>query len=131
MLISNDLEDGLRIYIIDWELARCARPELDVGSFAMMSWAVAHRYPAQDCYKLIQEFHKSYRKYLTLDAVHVARWSATDVMGFGTINRWAADRDERTLEGIARCGVDLMEAARERDTEFIKRSAVLQAMYAV
>ena len=130
MLVSNNPEEGLRVYIIDWEMARCAQPEMDVGSFAMMSWSIADRYPSKDSFRLVQEFYKSYRKHFSVDVVQVGLWSGTDVMSYGSTVKWAKDRDERTLESIARTGVDLLEAVRERDVDSIRKSLVLRDMYA-
>ncbi|KAF8596497.1 hypothetical protein BDV93DRAFT_514114 [Ceratobasidium sp. AG-I] len=131
ILVSNGPEEGLRLYVIDWELARCARPEVDVGSFAMVSWSVAHRYPSQSCFRLIQEFYKSYRKHYAVDIVQVALWSGVIVVGWGAMMEWAADRGEQTLEAIAKAGVDLLEAAQEKNTELIRNSEVLREMYTV
>ncbi|KAF8596495.1 hypothetical protein BDV93DRAFT_571882 [Ceratobasidium sp. AG-I] len=131
ILVSNGPEKGLRLYVIDWELARCAQPELDVGNFAMMAWSIAHRYPSQDYFRLVQEFYKSYRKHYAVDIVQVALWCGVIVVSWGTIMEWAEDRDEQTLEAIGRAGIDLLEATREKNTDLIRKSVVLREMYAV
>ena len=131
ILVSNEPEEGLRLYVIDWELARCTRSEVDVGKFVMMSWSVADRYSSQDCFRLAQEFCKSYQKHYAVDILQVALRSGTELMSWGTIVKWARDGDEQTLKAITRTGVDLLEAARERDIDSIRKSVVLRQMYAV
>ncbi|KAF8601461.1 hypothetical protein BDV93DRAFT_585222 [Ceratobasidium sp. AG-I] len=130
ILVSNGPEKVLRLYVIDWEMARCTRPELDVGRFAMMSWSIAHRYPSQSCFRLVQEFYKSYRKHYVADIAQVASWSGMFVLSCGTTLDWVDGRDEQTLEAIARAGVDLLEATREKDVDSIRKSVVLREMYA-
>ena len=129
--MSNEPEEGLHLYVIDWELARCARPEVDVGKFAMMSWSVADRYSSQDSFRLAQEFYKSYWQHYAVDMVQVALCSGTELASWGTIVKWAKDGDEQALKAIARTGLDLLEAAQEKDVDSIRKSSVLRGMYAV
>ncbi|KAF8606173.1 hypothetical protein BDV93DRAFT_553937 [Ceratobasidium sp. AG-I] len=130
ILVSEDPTKGLRLYIIDWEMARCARPELDVGIFAMVTHSVAYSYKAGDSFQLIQEFYKSYCKHYALDEVHVGMSGAIGVLSFGLEAPWVVSRGQRALEAIARAGFQLLEAVQQASASSIRTNPIVKNMYA-
>lgn len=129
ILVSEDPAKGLRVYIVDWEMARCARPELDVGTFAMVAHNMAYSYSAGDSFQIIQEFYKSYRKHFALDEVHVALSGGIGVLSYGIEAPWVVSKGQRTLEAIARAGFQLLEAAQEDSVRRVRECVIVQKMY--
>ncbi|QRV90303.1 phosphotransferase enzyme family protein [Ceratobasidium sp. AG-Ba] len=125
-------EPELRIYIIDWEMSRCARPELDVAHFATAAHSVVHLYPSSVTnFKLMRNFMRGYNDHFKLDVVQVALLAGRDVLAFGGMMPWIRHRDEGVKQAIAQCGADLLEAARTGDVEGIRQNVVVRDMYTV
>ncbi|KAG9087674.1 hypothetical protein FRC07_012769 [Ceratobasidium sp. 392] len=127
--ILVSLEPELRIYIIDWEMTRCARPELDVAHFATAAHSLAHIHPPTPDFILMQSFMQSYNAHFKLDSVQIALSAGRDVMSFGVGMPWTRHREDRVKEEIARCGFELLESARANDVEGIRKNVVVRAMY--
>ncbi|KAG9093316.1 hypothetical protein FRC06_011573 [Ceratobasidium sp. 370] len=129
--ILVSMEPELRIYIIDWETARCARPELDVAHFATAAHSLAHVYPSADgSFVLMQHFMQSYNIHFAVDEVQIGLSAGRDVMSFGVMMPWIRHREDRVKEEIAQCGLELLECARGRDVAGVRNNVVVRDMYA-
>ncbi|QRV82163.1 phosphotransferase enzyme family protein [Ceratobasidium sp. AG-Ba] len=125
-------EPELRIYIIDWEMSRCARPELDVAHFATAAHSVVHLYPSSAAdFKLMQNFMRGYNEHFKLETVRVALSAGRDVLSFGVMMPWIRHRDESVKQAIVQCGADLLEAAHTGDVGRIIQNVVVRDMYTV
>ncbi|KAG9081325.1 Carboxy-terminal domain (CTD) phosphatase, partial [Ceratobasidium sp. 392] len=123
ILVSTSSD--LRIYIVDWELTRCARPELDVARLATAAYSLTRDYPSPDgSFILMQSFVHSYRAHQTLDEIQLALSAGRDVM-----MPWITQREDGVKEQIAQSGLNLLKAAKERDVARIRRNSVLRDLY--
>ncbi|KAG8743628.1 hypothetical protein FRC12_015004 [Ceratobasidium sp. 428] len=122
ILVSTDPQ--LRVYIIDWELARCARPELDVGQFAAAAYSLTHEHPSCGDFTLMQSFIKSYNVHFALDEVQIGLAVGREVM-----MPWITEQDDRAKESIARDGLELLVSARKGDVTGIKKNPITHNMY--
>ncbi|KAF8601464.1 kinase-like protein [Ceratobasidium sp. AG-I] len=130
VLVSEDEAEGLRVYIVDWEMARTARPELDVAHFATAAYSLVHACRTDNSFQLMQSFYKSYSAHYELDPIQIGLSGGRDVMSFGVMMPWVRHRDEVTKEEIAREGLKLLEAAKDGDVETVEKNLVVRDMYA-
>ncbi|KAG8683241.1 hypothetical protein FRC09_016208 [Ceratobasidium sp. 395] len=122
------LEPELRIYIIDWETARCTRPELDIAHFAVSVYSLACLHPSSD-FTLMQSFMQSYNAHFALDDVQIALSGGRDVLSFSLMESWIQHQENRVKEEIVRHGLELLEAARAGDLEEIRKNVVVRDMF--
>ncbi|KAG8787900.1 hypothetical protein FRC12_015141 [Ceratobasidium sp. 428] len=126
--ILVSLEPELRIYIIDWETARCARPELDIAHFAVSVYSLACLHPSSD-FTLMQSFMQSYNAHFALDDVQIALSGGRDVLSFSLMESWIQHQENQVKEGIVQPGLELLEAARAEDVEKIRKNVVVRDMF--
>ncbi|KAG9126748.1 hypothetical protein FRC07_002126 [Ceratobasidium sp. 392] len=128
ILISTEHE--LRIYIIDWEMTSCARPEVDVASFVASVYGISHIHPsASSNFKLVQSFMQSYNKHFAVDEVQIALLSGRDVMSWGADVPWTKHKSGHVKSEIVGHGLELLEAAKDQNLEEIRRNAIVRDMY--
>lgn len=120
----------LRIYIIDWEVARVTTPEFDIGELTACALSFGQTYYPQGDFPFIPALHKSYRKYRALDPIRVATATGIDTLGFGTSRKWELDRGEEFLNTIALGGFELLQLAHDGDEQAIKRKTVVKELFA-
>ncbi|CAE6429615.1 unnamed protein product [Rhizoctonia solani] len=112
----------IQIYIVDWEMTRTARPELDVAHFATAAYSLVHIHKPSP---LMGEFFRAYKEHMRLDKTQLAINAGRDMLSFGVIMPWVRHRDGSIREPIARLGVELLEAARGNDQQALKKNPVL------
>ncbi|CAE7106196.1 unnamed protein product [Rhizoctonia solani] len=117
----------LQIYIVDWEAARTAQPELDVALFATENYSLEHYHKPMP---LMREFFEAYKAHMDLDEMSMAKHAGRDILGYGPIQSWVLDRDESVKQPIAQLGVELLEAAHTGDRTALRKNPVLVDMYA-
>ncbi|KAL5638003.1 hypothetical protein ACGC1H_002315 [Rhizoctonia solani] len=118
----------LQIYIVDWETARTARPELDVAHFATAAYSLVHIHKP---IPLLREFIKAYKVHMDLDEMSMATHAGRDMLSFGVIMPWIRYRDESIKQPIAQLGVELLEAAHTGDQQALKKNPVLADMFII
>ncbi|QRV97185.1 phosphotransferase enzyme family protein [Ceratobasidium sp. AG-Ba] len=128
ILISTEPE--LRIYVVDWEMARCGRPEIDVGDMAAAVHSIAYIYPSNTSeFNFMRNFMRSYNKHYALNELQVAFSAGRDVMAFGADQTWLKSQDEGTKRKIVQCGLELLQAGVERDVKEIRNNLVVRNLY--
>ncbi|KAG9085494.1 hypothetical protein FRC06_003579 [Ceratobasidium sp. 370] len=131
VLVSRAPEHGgLRFYVIDWEMARPAPPEFDVGEITGVAASFARRYGVQDVYPFIPALHQAYSRHRTLDPLKIARLTGIDMMGFGTVLTWARGESEEFLRQVTLEGYELLQLSRNRDMDGIKTKSLVKQLFA-
>ncbi|KAF8596490.1 hypothetical protein BDV93DRAFT_500439 [Ceratobasidium sp. AG-I] len=130
VLVSEDEEQGLRIYIVDWEVARCTHPELDITQFATAAYTMTYVYPTKS-FQFMQSFYKSYKAHFEVDILRMGLSGGRDMMSYGIMMPWIRHKDDTVKEGIAREGLRLLEVAKDGDADAIRDCPVIRDMYAV
>lgn len=119
------------MYIVDWEMARSARPELDVAHFATAAYSLVHVYPTDESFQLMQSFYKAYSAHSELDAIQIGLSGGRDVMSFGVMMPWVRHKDDTVKEEIAKEGVRLLEAAKDGDAGRVMENQVVRNLYRI
>ncbi|QRV83054.1 phosphotransferase enzyme family protein [Ceratobasidium sp. AG-Ba] len=128
ILIATEPE--LRIYVIDWEMARCGRPEIDVGDMAAAIHSIAYIYPSNPPeFNFMRSFMRSHNKHYALNELQVAFSAGRDVMAFGADQTWLKSQSEGTKRKIVQCGLELLQAGVERDVKEIRNNVVVRNLY--
>ncbi|KAF8696534.1 catalytic domain of ctd-like phosphatase, partial [Rhizoctonia solani] len=112
----------LKIYIVDWETARTARPELDVAHFATAAYSLVHIHKRNP---LMREFFQAYKEHMNLDKIQLGINAGRDMLSFGVIMPWIRHRDDSVRRPIAQLGVELFEAVRANDQQALRKNPVL------
>ncbi|ELU45215.1 APH domain-containing protein [Rhizoctonia solani AG-1 IA] len=115
----------LQIYIVDWETARTARPELDVAHFATAAYSLVHIHKRNP---LMREFFQAYKEHMNLDEIQLGINAGRDMLSFGVIMPWIRHRDDSVRRPIAQLGVELFEAVRANDQQALRKNPVLTAI---
>ncbi|CCO32563.1 hypothetical protein BN14_06625 [Rhizoctonia solani AG-1 IB] len=114
--------DDLNIYIVDWEMTRTARPELDLAHFATAAYSFVHVHKPNG---LMREFFRAYKEHMRLDEMQLAINAGRDMLSFGAIMPWVRHRDESVKQSIVKLGVELFEAIRTNDQQALRENPVL------
>ncbi|QRV76938.1 phosphotransferase enzyme family protein [Ceratobasidium sp. AG-Ba] len=129
VLVSNGPE--LRVYVIDWELARRGRPEIDVGGMAASLYGIACIHPSYlSKLEFMQNFMWRHEKHFELDDVQVAFCAGMSAICLSADKPWTKSRDEDTWRAMVQCGVDLLEAGIAGNLEAIRSNIIIENMYA-
>ncbi|QRW05835.1 hypothetical protein RhiLY_04834 [Ceratobasidium sp. AG-Ba] len=129
VLVSNVPE--LRVYVIDWELARCGRPEIDVGGMAASLYGIACIHPSYSSkLDFMQNFMWGHGKHFELDDVQIAFCAGMSAICLSADKPWTKSRDEVTWRAMVQCGIDLLEAGIARDLEAITSNIIVENMHA-
>ncbi|KAH7322157.1 kinase-like domain-containing protein [Rhizoctonia solani] len=115
----------LRIYIVDWETARTARPEHDLAQFATAAFTLEHVHKRMP---LMREFFKAYKVHMELDESYMATYAGRDMLSFGVVMPWIRHRDESVKQPIAQLGLELLEAVQTGDKQALRKNPVLADM---
>ncbi|QRW06443.1 phosphotransferase enzyme family protein [Ceratobasidium sp. AG-Ba] len=120
----------LRLYIIDWEMARCASPESDVGEIAAALHSISYiNRSASSSFRFMESFMRNYNRSYSVDEVRIAFTAGLYVMSFGPIMSWNAPWSENNEEEVARLGFRLLEAGMVGNLDEIRKNAIVQNMY--
>ncbi|KAF8675012.1 catalytic domain of ctd-like phosphatase [Rhizoctonia solani] len=118
----------LKLYIIDWETARTARPEFDLAQLVKDAYTLSHvRRPMP----FMREFFKAYTTHMHLDKAHLALNVGRDLLSFGIDASWLLHSDGDVKRSIAQTGLELLEAARTGDKKALSRNPALADMYRI
>lgn len=128
-IVLSRAHGKLRLYIIDWEMARPARPEFDIGELTGAALSFSRKYQVQDTFPFIPALHQSYRQHKTIDPLRIARATGIDVMGFGTVLPWARNESEEFLKCVTMSGFELLQLSHSGDMESIKSRSVLKHLF--
>ncbi|KAJ1301967.1 hypothetical protein OPQ81_000804 [Rhizoctonia solani] len=118
----------LRIYIVDWETARTARPEHDLAQFITSAHTLEHVHKPMP---LMREFFKAYKAHMDLDETHLATYVGRDMLSFGIVMPWVRHRDDSVKQPIAQLGLELLEAVRTNDKQALIKNPVLADLYTI
>ncbi|KAG9095604.1 hypothetical protein FRC07_011069 [Ceratobasidium sp. 392] len=130
VLVSQAPEHGgLRLYIIDWEVAKPSPPEFDVGEITGAATSFARRYGVRDVYPFVPALHRAYNKHRTLDPLKIARLAGMDTMGFGTVLPWARGESEEFLKQVTLEGYELMRLSKISDINTIKTKSLVENLF--
>jgi len=130
VLVSQAPEHGgLRLYVIDWEMARPAPPEFDIGEITGVAASFARRYGVQEVYPFIPALHQAYSRHRTLDPLKIARLAGIDTMGFGTVLQWAREENEEFLKQVTLEGYELLQLSKNRDVHAIKTRSLVKQLF--
>ncbi|KAG9085495.1 hypothetical protein FRC06_003580 [Ceratobasidium sp. 370] len=130
VLVSRAPEHGgLRFYAVDWEMARPAPPEFDVGEITGVAASFARRHGVQDVYPFIPALHRAYSRHRTLDPLKIARLTGIDTMGFGTVLKWAREGSKEFLRQVTLEGYELLQLSRNCDMDGIKTKSLVKQLF--
>ncbi|KAG8752576.1 hypothetical protein FRC12_011882 [Ceratobasidium sp. 428] len=131
VLVSQGPEHGgLRLYVIDWEMARPAPPEFDMGEITGAATSFARRYGVREVYPFVPALHRAYSQHRTLDPLKIARLAGIDTMGFGTVLTWARDHTEEFLKQVTQEGYELLRLSKDRDVDAIRTQSLVKELFA-
>ncbi|KAF8601474.1 hypothetical protein BDV93DRAFT_558320 [Ceratobasidium sp. AG-I] len=128
-VVVSRAHGGLRLYIIDWEMARPTRPKFDIGELTGVALSFTRKHGVQDSYPFIPALHQAYCRHQTLDPLRIARASGIDAMGFGTVLPWAKNGKEEFLKEVTMSGFELLRLSHSGDVESIKSKSVLKHLF--
>ncbi|KAF8601472.1 hypothetical protein BDV93DRAFT_585234 [Ceratobasidium sp. AG-I] len=128
-ILVSTAQEGLRLYIIDWEMARPARPEFDIGELTGMALSFTRKHEVQDTYPFIPTLHQAYRRHQNLDPLRIARASGIDAMGLGTFLPRGKFQNPEFLKGVTMSGFELLCLSHSGDVESIKLKSVLKHLF--
>ncbi|KAG8689672.1 hypothetical protein FRC08_010832 [Ceratobasidium sp. 394] len=132
VLVSRAPEHGgLRLYVIDWEAAKPAPPEFDIGEITGATASFARRYGVQDIYPFIPALHQAYSRRRSLDPLKIARLAGMDMMGFGTVLPWAREESEEFLKQVTLEGYELLQLSKNHDVDAIKTKSLVKHLFTV
>ncbi|KAG9082065.1 hypothetical protein FRC07_014319 [Ceratobasidium sp. 392] len=130
VLVSQASEHGgLRLYIIDWEMAKPSPPEFDVGEITGAATSFARRYGVRDVYPFVPALHRAYSRHRTLDPLKIARLAGMDTMGLATILTWARGESEEFLKQVTLEGYELMRLSKTSDINTIKTKSLVKNLF--
>lgn len=117
------------MYIIDWEVARPAYAEVDIGEITGVGVSFARRYGVQDVYPFIPALHRAYSRHRALDPVRIATAVGIDTLGFGTILRWARNEDDSFFKEVVKIGFELLELVEKKNEGAIRTKSFVKHLF--